>query len=1033
MKKSTKRLFFGLGIVFLIGLILLVLTFSWLNRRGQAFNARPLVLIHAPLNNKRLEVGDLVTVHATAREEEGLERMELWVDNQLVESVDAEGQTPTTMVLSSQWLPKTTGHHLIIVRARSSAQITGQSSIRVFAGEAAEAPTVTHLVEEGETITSIAEEYGLSPEELEQANPELEDGGPAPGDGLTIPDSEPPSDQQAGAPLDEDADPADEGADPPDEEAAEPPIPDDEPPLMSILAIFGELQLFGSEAEMIPMRVELTQLKTNGDFTGLHCYIGLAGGLPQWYPDGDQDQATDESFYYLGEGEWQTEPFLVGETAPLISWPGDQPLPFTLNCVGISGGGTEAVDLGSLDMEIDPLFWDGTTHRIQAADGSMSFSYRISRIDTGSRIIPMTIDPDMNSPYNVRLNEEDRLLEWDYDPDEEQPIDGFRIYLNGNLQWVEDPEARETGIPSEWFNPPCGSTYTFGVSAFEIDFPDGPESYPGLTIINQPLESCNKEILITFQTLETHDLGGDGRYEDRHGDIGPVYGTFFANDQQITFDGGHERGHLDKPNGLSSNATYDLWEISADPTWQFSGPTAAVVDVPPGGIFEFGFQLMDRDTGPCDESGDPGCDDLICEGISIRYEDNEYGALDQVQEGALISDDGRCWVYFHFEPTGEGPVGTGVAGQEPLPWLHLVDYQVTEGTGEIELTVRNTGTGSWPGRRDLDIELQSRSGDRIGFFTWEEFELGAGDQTTLTDPDMYIGSPYDACVVIDPNDTVLEEAERNSTMVHQPICPDLPDLMITNLLYQSGGPGNLQVEVHNNGSGAVQNREITLTTSLPGGSPLGLEFSFPGITLAAGESRWFSLPDSNRFRDQMAAGYRVTVDPYDRILERDEGNNHYDIGEATRLWLNWRLIQAPTSVGHIVEFDLEAYVLTGTERRQVANWRVSQDIDWPGCRPDSTCLLNFNGGEFDTGWFDIYGDEYLEVIIKAEHPHSLSPTYTLSEVFSGPEWGAAAPYNNGCDNSLFLEGGTHTWYFDWSPQGNAWLTRFNLCRENAER
>ncbi len=544
MKTSTKRTIFGLGLLFLIGLILLVLLLGWFNRRGQAFNARPLVLVHAPMNNKRLQVGDRVTIHATTREQEGLERIELWVDGKLMDVVDAEDPAPKSMVFSSQWVPTSTGTHLLIIRAFSSKNVPGQSSIRVLAEQAGEAPTGSHQVEEGETLAAIAEQYDLSTEELEEANPELGEDGPAPGQGLTIPDREPAAEEES---L------------PPAEETSEEPTANAAEPLPSILAIFGNLQFFGPEADTVPLRVEVTRLQTQRAFEGMHCYVSLAGSLPQWYPDADQDQATDESFIHLGGGNWQTEPYLTGQTAPLINWTEDQPLPFTLNSVGITGGGTEAVELGTYELELEPWRWDGIAREFRHQDHTLNFSIRVTRADSGSRLVPLYIDPSMTSPHNVRPNEQNRTLEWDYSPDDdEDPIDGFRIYLNGNLQWVEDPEARETGIPYEWFNPPCGSNYTFGVSAFIIEFPDGPESYPGLTIINQPLEDCNREILIVFTTLETHVLGGDGRWEDRHGDIGPVYGTFFANDQQITFDGGHERGHLDKPNGLKHTHLYTL-------------------------------------------------------------------------------------------------------------------------------------------------------------------------------------------------------------------------------------------------------------------------------------------------------------------------------------------------------------------------------------------------------------------------------------------------------------------------------------------
>ena len=100
-------------------------------------------------------------------------------------------------------------------------------------------------------------------------------------------------------------------------------------------------------------------------------------------------------------------------------------------------------------------------------------------------------------------------------------------------------------------------------------------------------------------TLETFNLGGDGRYEDRHGDVGPAYGHFFANEKQITFDGGDLGSGLDMPNGLRHDTVYSLSDMSADRTWRFSGSNSVIVDVPEGGSFEFGYHIMDEDSGSC--------------------------------------------------------------------------------------------------------------------------------------------------------------------------------------------------------------------------------------------------------------------------------------------------------------------------------------------------------------------------------------------------------------------------------------------------
>jgi hypothetical protein len=354
---------------------------------------------------------------------------------------------------------------------------------------------------------------------------------------------------------------------------------------------FGVFELFTPDAEQVTLRLEIPRLRTWEPYDGLHCYISLAGSLPQWYPDLDQDQATDESFPALDHGWWETAPNLEGSSAPVITWPGDGPLPLTVSCVGIAGGGTEAVELGQVALEIPPEEWNGIQQNVSldGEGGHLLITYRVTRLESMPRGVPMFLDLDMTPPINADLNDRRRSLTWDYfpEPDEEE-IDGFRIYLNGNLQWVESVDSRETGIPYEWFYPPCGSTYTFAVTAFRIGYPDGPESLPSIDILHQPLEGCTREIHITFLTLETFDLGGDGSHEDRHGDVGPVYGHFFANEKQITFNGGTEGPGLDMPNGLSHNTTYDLSEMSGDRTWRFSGMNGTIVDVPVGGSFEFG-------------------------------------------------------------------------------------------------------------------------------------------------------------------------------------------------------------------------------------------------------------------------------------------------------------------------------------------------------------------------------------------------------------------------------------------------------------
>jgi hypothetical protein len=1004
MNITKKRWLIVLGAVLFIGLVLLALFLGWFYKRGQIYNSRPLVLLHSPTNNERVQVGDRLVVHATAREDHGVERIEFWANGYLVEEVDAENPESTSLVLSTTWVPDYIGHHLLIVQAISRDGIQGQSSISIVAYESEEG-TSPDQGEEGGEIPG----EGVSAEEAE-SGPE---GGRDPG----------PGEDRAG-----DGGPA--------------PLPDSGPPLLGLLDIFEYLQIFSPPAERITLKLEVPRLRTSLPYEGLHCYLSLAGSLPQWYPDGDHNQATDESFPPLSLGWWDTEQYLVGNAAPVITWPEDEDIPVSISCVGISAGGSEAIDLGTIDLHIAPGDWDGTIKNVEldGDGGQLYLGYRVTRLASTPHGVPIFLDPDMTVPTNVRLDDRRNSLKWDYEPgDDEEAIDGFRIYLNGTLQWVEDADDRESGLPYEWFNPPCGSHYTFAVTAFRVGFPDGPESLPGIAIIDQTLEDCNKEIQISFISLETFDLGGDGRYEDRHGDIGPVYGQFFANEKQITFDAGHEGSGVDMPNGFTHNTVYDLSEMSGDRSWHFSGMNGTIVDVPPGGVFEFGFHIMDRDTGRCNDSGDPGCDDLICEALSTRYEDNSYGELDRVHEGRLTSDNDRCRLTYSWGPAFGSPVGTGIEGDLPLPWLSMTDFYVSEETGAVEIKLRNTGTATWPWK-DLVVELQTRSGDSIGFYTWPEFVLETGEETTLTHPDMFLEAPFDACVVIDPYDDVPEGPERSGAMFHGPICAQLPDLIIYDAIYETTHPEigqRLRAFVQNTGDGSIVNRSISFDILLPDGSRLFESDVYPSVNLEPGERRIFEFPGlDDSIRSRMMDGYSITVNPEERILEEDSSNNTYIVGEGTRLWLYWLYIDVPYDVRNSVEFEFDAYLVSGRDRQQVADWAIRQDIDWGSCFRPYHCIKDYNEHEgrddYDTYWFDVYGDQALDITITAVHPGTLRESFTLNDVFTPPTWGGSAPFNYACSGYSSIEGGAHHWVFAYLD-GEAWSTRFNICRENATR
>ncbi len=856
---KSIRLYAFLGVIFLVGLCILISGLFYFNARARAFNLRPLVLIHSPINHDQVAVGDGVLVHATARENGGLRRIELWIDNKLIDAHDSGEGNAATLTLSSHWRPTRAGAYVLIVRAISSGGVDGQASVNLYVFESREEKEQTHIVQDGETADVIAAEHDVSSEELSALNPDLASA--APGDELVIPDDDSLAAQAGESP---DAD------DPP---AAEGDAPNSENPFFANLMFL--LDVFTPPGERIGLRVEVLELRTGADFDSLHCYVSLADSRPIWFPDSDGDQTTDESFALLADGKWDTEPYLEGNSAPIIAWPENIPLPMNFSCVGVTGGGTDALELGMVALSIPPADWGSTRSvEVDGENGHLFLEYRVSRDEIPSHGIPIYLDPSMTSPTNARLDAEHNALRWDYNPDStrnppEEPIDGFRIYLNDTLQWVEPADARQSWLPSEWFHPQCGASYRFEVKAFRVGFPDGPESYPAAAEIFTPLEGCVRQIEVHFNSLETFDLGGDGDPGDRDldGDVGPPYGYFFANEWRTSFNvyyPGLNQGGVGQMLGLFNNSLYDLSEISTDPVWRFDGAVRTIVDVPLDGVLEVGFHIMDNDYKT---------DDLICEATSTH---SNFSFFDRWQEDELLlSEDRRCQLTFSYGPALGSPVGTGMEGVEPVPYLRVEEIRVDRQNDQVQVRLHNTGSAAWPSK-DLDVELQTRSGEIISAQTWPDFSVQVAGERILRFTDVEVHSPSDGCVLLDPNDAVHELS------AHYPVCPVLPDLTISDVRVDlSVEIGTLEVMVQNIGEGRLWDHPLCIRVDALEGSLRRLELICgPSINMEPGESRLYTLNLDADDRTRMRLGFLVMVNPWDELTscyESDIANNSYTV------------------------------------------------------------------------------------------------------------------------------------------------------------
>ena len=261
---------------------------------------------------------------------------------------------------------------------------------------------------------------------------------------------------------------------------------------------------------------------------------------------------------------------------------------------------------------------------------------------------------------------------------------------------------------------------------------------------------------------------------------------------------------------------------------------------------------------------------------------------------------------------------------------------------------------------------------------------------------MRVDAPFDACVVIDPDNEVIEEFERSGAMIHNPVCPPIPDLTITNVFYDSRGGGMLQVTVKNIGTNPLSSRSVALRTALPDGTSLYLSSSWPNISLGRNESHLFTLSGvSESIRDQMQQGYVVTVNPEGTIVENNMDNNDYEVHAMNSLRVRLMAVEAPWDYRNSAEFDINVHTINGGPQRPIAHWHLS-DIDWSTCYDENWggCLSMYRSGlgDISTYWFDIYGDEILEIVATGTHrggfSRSIVLTYLPENNWDANGWGS---------------------------------------------
>lgn len=1006
---KTRRTFFIGIVIFLVLVVLigavLIITYGVL--RSNVLMHRPLVLIHSPLNHEQAVVGSPLIVHATARSTNGIQRFGLWVDGLQVTARELMAdETYSPLVIHTDWIPESTGRHEIILRASSTEGVEGQASVEI---QAFPAPSIP----DGSVSDDVADTEDGGDVEIPPAETDGDSDGDSTGNA-------PPIGQPA---LDEPA-PSNAGNSPGS--------------ILEIMYHAGLERVESRSPDPIVLRAEVISLETSAGYESLHCYIGLAGSPPSWFPDRDLDPSTDESFIALDDGSWDVAADLSGDRAISAVWPGDQPLPIDLSCVGIHNGGSDAVELGQIALEIPPANWDGITRQISSEDGEDRFSaeYRISHQEAEY----LDLDQGMAAPDPVWFDDRRQSLRWEYPPiaelDPQKVPHGFLIFLNDTLVWSTDRDNFESRLPEQWLYPPCGTDYVFTVRAYKEPYPEGPYSIASEPVVISAGEfgfpGCDRAFQIVFSLLETGDLGGI---------TGPVYGGIYGNDSGANFDGrceGARRSDRCAELHLDAHREYAL------SSWPWS--TGYVrnrlsVTMPEDESITIGFNIVDSDIRA------NTIDNLICHGeTTLPYYDllgGEY--FDGVIQSILNGPDGQplCEVHYSVQPIFGSPIGFG-GDSMPLPWLDLEDITVDHDTGQLQFHIRNTGTAAWA-NQDLKIQGYHRGGSGFRSVNYEDFYLDPGQKRIIQDQNLAPDHPLSYCWELDPDDQVLELFEQTGALFHDRLCPPLPDFTITNADYD---PSNdrLLITVQNVGNGSVEDVRVDHRLDYESGGAVLLPINLGDeLTLGPWDSMVLTIPGTSFSSDSLSDGYTLTIDPNNHYIEADEENNTYSVRGSARLrvWWNAATLRwypriwsengcgAYRTRGNMEqEILMTLRVLSPFSSRPIASWTLEHDVNgWGGGGTDDLDFYEDNreNGRY-TVEFEINGDEELSISWSGEqHNDSLGEATVIYD----PEdnWGSIRDILE--DHSCYLgDTALGGWIYpeenSWSFCGG-WAVSYHIC------
>ena len=174
------RKFIGFTAIFLFILIILALSLYLVSLWQKVNSSMPGISFNEPGHGDSINLNDTIPIQFTARDKQGIQQVELWIDGELYasrESALADGTSP--FPLMEIWEPSRAGSHIFTARAYNTSQKYSSASVEIEVVEVIE----TVPIDEGgleESLGEGLEEGGTEPSAEELEGTETDTGADSP-------------------------------------------------------------------------------------------------------------------------------------------------------------------------------------------------------------------------------------------------------------------------------------------------------------------------------------------------------------------------------------------------------------------------------------------------------------------------------------------------------------------------------------------------------------------------------------------------------------------------------------------------------------------------------------------------------------------------------------------------------------------------------------------------------------------------------------------------------------------------------------